>query len=67
MDKTFEISSLLSSLCADAGSVYTLSADVSEGVEANSADYYKLHAICTIAERQMQLIEQIDKIVMTLK
>lgn len=67
MDKIFEISGLISTLSADASSMYTLASEVSEGVEANSSDYFKLHAVCTIAERQMQLIEQIDDIVMALQ
>lgn len=60
MDKKLEISGLMSTLSADASSIYMLAAEVAEAVEPNSSDYFKLHAVCTVAERQIQLIEQID-------
>ena len=63
MAKKMDVSSLLSTLSANERSIYTLAADVCEGVEPNSDDYFKLNAICTIAERQIQLLDQVDDLV----
>ena len=60
MDKKFEISGLMSTISADASSIYMLAAEVAEAVEPNSSDYFKLHAVCTIAERQIQLLDQAE-------
>ena len=50
----------LSLISADASSIKILTAEVSEILETNSPDYFKLHAAYEVAENQIRLIERIE-------
>ncbi len=55
-----DIESKASMLSADASAIQVLTAEVSEILEPNSPDYFKLHAAYEIAENQIRLIESIE-------
>lgn len=57
------IGEMISVLSADAGSIRTLVTELCESVEHDSCDYYKLHAIYTIAESQNRLLDELDELV----
>ncbi len=50
----------LSLISADASSIKILTAEVSEILETNCPDYFKLHAAYEVAENQIRLIERIE-------
>lgn len=62
MDK-MNIGSIISVLSADASSILTLTTELCESVEPDSDDYFKLHAIYTIAENQIRLLDEMDDLV----
>lgn len=62
MDK-IRIGDMISVISADASSIITLAGELCELVEPNSNEYFKLHAIFTIAESQLQLLEKMDDLV----
>ena len=65
--KTMDVSrswDIISILGADANSIITLSAEVCDAVESDTNDYYKTHAIYTIAEHQNQLLDELDGLVL---
>ena len=58
--KALELGYTVATLMADACSVKTLVAEVGEGVEPNSSDYFKLHAAYSVAEHMEALLEEVD-------
>ena len=58
--KSMDIENILSLLSADASSIQVLTAEVSEILEPNSPDYFKLHTAYEIAENQIRNFERID-------
>lgn len=50
----------LTMISADASSIQILTTEVSEILEPNSPDYFKLHASYELAENQIRLIERIE-------
>ena len=58
--KISDIESLLTMVSADASAIQTLTTEVSEEVEPNSIDYFKLHAAYELCETQMRNIERIE-------
>lgn len=58
--KSSDIESLLTMISADASSIQVLTTEVSEVLEPNSSDYFKLHAAYELAETQMRNIERIE-------
>ena len=65
--KISDIESMLSTLSADASSIQLLTEEVSEEVEPNSSDYFKLHAAYELCENQIRLIERIEDRIIELK
>lgn len=57
---TFNLEDMLSLISADASSIQTLSLEVSEMVEPNSSDYFKLHALYVLTEDQIRQTERIE-------
>ena len=66
MDTT-NIESMLSMLSADASSIQILTTEVSETLEPNCPDYFKLHAAYEVSENQIRMIERIEDWIIELK
>ena len=65
--KLSDIENKLSTLSADASSIQVLTTEVSEMLDPNSSDYFKLHTVYELCENQMRLIEDIDDVIVELK
>jgi hypothetical protein len=61
------IEDLLSLVSADASSIQILITEVSEILELNSSDYFKLHAAYELAESQIRRIESIENQIIELR